>query len=72
MCYSGRCSFEGYIGICRVKDYVEIMNLTGRSACYIGGGECSCREEEEMWQTDYDKGNISKWKKAIRENKLIL
>lgn len=71
MCYSGYCYFENHMGDCRVIDYDGIKELTGFSACYIGGGECNHPETQEAWESAYKEGNIDKWIESIRENKLI-
>lgn len=53
------------MGDCRVSDFQKVKEITGHSACYIGG-HCECPEEEEIWDKDYKDGNIEKWHKQIK------
>lgn len=71
MCY-GNCFFKNFIGECTITDFKKIEELTGQSACYIGGADIDihCKEEEKMWNEDLENGNIDKWIKIIRDNKL--
>ena len=69
MCYSGMCLYESHTGECRVIHFEKIKDLTGKTACYIGGF-CENAEADKEYIKDLQNGVILKYQDIITQNKL--
>ena len=69
MCYSGRCLYETHMGDCRIRYFDKVRELTGKSACYIGG-ICEDEKEYKEFINDLNNGIINKYQNLIMENNL--
>lgn len=69
MCYSGKCLYETHMGDCKVIRFEKVKELTGKTACYIGGFYTS-EEEEKEYIEDLNNGVINKCQNIITKNGL--